>query len=342
MLKPNRKPHLKAILILGIAIVLASCTLPASDGVPPQGIQLVSPQEGAQIAVGGVVPVLSTFSDPNGAQGVLLEVNGVVTRDDRFNPAMFQGKMDQPWRPLEPGAYTLCVYLTTADGGQIKSNCVSVNSGGSAEPDTSPPETAEPASDETATPTIIAQQSAPTATADQNANCRLGPSPDYGVRTSLLKDETAPITGSNPDRSWWVVKINDTDCWIWDGTVTVAGDTSGVPVISPPPLPKATDTQPAPLTAPNPASPSGTLNCGGVGGVTGGVTLNWSAVNHPNGINSYDWVLEGSPSDSGNTGNTQATTKGLDCGANYQWRVRAIDGKGNIGPWSGYLQFDVP
>ncbi|MDK1029336.1 MAG: hypothetical protein QGD96_08410, partial [Anaerolineae bacterium] len=273
-----------------------------------------------------------------GAARVYLSVNAEPLREDKLTKPMRSGAMFQPWRPEQAGTYTLQVFVTTSAGSTFESNIITVHVGGE--------QTAQiiPAEDETATATIIAQQSGPTATADQNANCRLGPSVDYGVSTSLLKDETAPITGSNPDRSWWVIGIlGVADCWIWDGTVTVAGDTSGVPVISPPPLPKATDTQPAPLTAPNPASPSGTLNCGGVGGVTGGVTLNWSAVSNPNGIDHYEWALEGAGTESGSTGNTQASTSGLSCaGANYQWRVRAVDGKGNIGPWSGYLLFDVP
>lgn len=86
--------------------------------------------------------------------------------------------------------------------------------------------------------------------------------------------------------------------------------------------------------------PTGTLNCKDV---TGGVPLTWSAVSHPNGIDHYEWMLIGSASESGSVIITQASTSGLSCaGANYQWRVRAVDGQGNIGPWSDYAAFNVP
>ncbi|MBC8334691.1 MAG: right-handed parallel beta-helix repeat-containing protein [Anaerolineales bacterium] len=180
----------------------------------------------------------------------------------------------------------------------------------------------------------------PSVTSTQDSNCRLGPGPDYEVRSSLLTGQTAPITGRNTDSSWWMIKLGGSECWIWGQIVTVTGDSSQVSVKTPPPLPIVTVTEPVPLTAPSPTSPSGTLNCADV---TGGVTLSWSVVSHANGIDHYEWELNGSPSDSGNTGNAQASTSGLSCaGAIYQWRARAVDGKGNIGPWSSFMQFNVP
>ena len=176
----------------------------------------------------------------------------------------------------------------------------------------------------------------PTVTADQDANCRLGPGQAYAATSNLLTGQTAAIVGRNTDSSWWVIQVPDGTCWIWDGTVTVSGDTSGVPVITPPAGPTVT---PPPPSAPSPISPSGTLNCADV---SGGITLVWSAVNHPNGIDHYEWTLEGGVSDSGSTSATQADVNFMNCNADYQWRVRAVDGNGTIGPWSSYMQFNVP
>jgi len=184
-------------------------------------------------------------------------------------------------------------------------------------------------------------QSTPSATANQDANCRFGPGQNYSVTGSLLAGQTAPIVGRNADNSWWVIQIpGGGQCWIWGGTVTVGGDTGSVPEFAPPATQTATETEIPPLTAPSPISPSGTLNCADA---SGGVTLAWAPVVYPNGIDHYEWSLEGPISDSGNTGTTQASTKSLSCGgAIFQWRVRAVDGQGNTGPWSNYLEFNLP
>ncbi len=331
----------KATPALVVVALLAGCTLPTSvsDG-GALSVQIVQPQEGAQFEVDETVSVISTFSDPGGAQGMILEVNGVGTRDDKFHSPMFEGKMDQPWRPIQNGPATLCVYLSTSDDGKlIRSNCVTVMIGAVERPTFTPGVTNTPLMELTTTPTLTLTPGIPTVTATQDANCRLGPSQDYGVRANLLLNQTAPIVGRNTDSSWWVVNIGGSECWIWDGIVSVAGDTSGTPVITPPLLPTATFTQPAPLTAPSPISPTGTLACASV---TGGVTLAWSAVAHPNGINYYEWELTGGMNKSGTTSATQAAISLINCGATYKWRVRAVDNQGNLGPWSGYMQFNVP
>ncbi|MFH1183440.1 MAG: hypothetical protein V1755_00165 [Chloroflexota bacterium] len=330
---------LKATLAIVVIALLAGCTLPSS---PIQGgqqsVQIVQPPEGAQLNVGEAVSVVSSFSDPGGAKGVILEVNGVAARDDKFYSPMFKGRMDQPWRALQSGPASLCVYLSTSDGQLLRSNCVNVLVGGSLT--LTPFVSRTPPSDLTATPTLTSTPGAPSVTATQDSNCRLGPGTTYQVTSSLLVGQTAPITGRNTDSSWWVIQIPGSgECWIWGELVNVAGDTSQVPVKTPPPLPTATLTQPAPLTAPSPNSPSGTLNCADV---TGGLTLSWSAVTHPNGIDHYEWALQGGVNNSGTTGSTQADVNLINCGAAYQWRVRVVDGLSNIGPWSAYMLFNVP
>ena len=194
------------------------------------------------------------------------------------------------------------------------------------------------------------QESECTVTVRTNLFCR--PGPGYAPSDSFTPGQSTTAYAQSPDGNYLFVRgINDNrDCTVPNDPkyVEVTGQAcSTLPQQQLPPTPIAptiTATSPPtskPLSAPNPASPSGTLVCGDV--MTGGVTLVWSAVSNPNGIDHYEWALEGAGTESGSTGNTQASTSGLSCaGANYQWRVRAVDGKGNIGPWSGYLQFNVP
>ena len=378
MSRPNsiNLRHLIAFLFVFVLFV-SGCNLPGSaPAASGLTTQIISPEDGAQLAVGEMVNIHTTIADSGGAAAASLLVNGEVQRDDLFSTPMHQGKLFQPWQPSEPGTYTLQVRLSTGGSGVSESNIVTVYVGGEVQPKaenslTPTIPTQETVEDEkmeitltptesftstpttptttstftlTATITLTPTLGAPTFTADQSSNCRVGPSSSlYATRASINKGDTVPITGKSSAEwgLWWVVEVNGTNCWVYSELGSAQGDLENVPIVPAPPLPTDTPSPtPVPLTAPNPNSPTGTLNCADA---SGGVTLNWSAITHPNGIDHYEWTLEGPISDSGSTGNTQASTTTLSCaGANFQWRVRAVDGQGNVGPWSGYATFTVP
>jgi hypothetical protein len=80
-------------------------------------------------------------------------------------------------------------------------------------------------------------------------------------------------------------------------------------------------------------------------------TLSWLPVTDPSGIAEYQvevqrstnkviWTyLVGSPF----TGlNDKKVTVPTECNYYYRWRVRAIDGAGNPGAWSGWFTFSMP
>lgn len=78
-----------------------------------------------------------------------------------------------------------------------------------------------------------AQASGPTIIADQNTNCRLGPGTGYAVITWLLKGNESTVEGRDATKDWWyIVSPDDADerCWVWNGSTTVVGDTSMVPL----------------------------------------------------------------------------------------------------------------
>lgn len=112
-------------------------------------------------------------------------------------------------------------------------------------PSPTPSFTPTPTSSVTPTPTL----GPPMVTGLMNANCRFGPGTVYDVIGSLLKLETVLINGRNASTTWWWIQNPDAggQCWVWDGLVTVSGDTSQVPVIAAPPLP-ATATPTATVT----------------------------------------------------------------------------------------------
>lgn len=71
-------------------------------------------------------------------------------------------------------------------------------------------------------------------------NCRLGPSVAYTRVGGLQLGEVANVVARNATGDYWVIRnpnrASET-CWLWGRYATVVGDTSQLPVFSPPPLP---------------------------------------------------------------------------------------------------------
>jgi hypothetical protein len=88
-------------------------------------------------------------------------------------------------------------------------------------------------------------------------------------------------------------------------------------------------------------SPSGALSC------RTSVTLDWNAVTDPSGIKTYYVKLERQitqgnwQSAGGWTTSSTSQSVPVQCGGIYRWQVRAEDGAGNQGPWSGFMNFSI-
>lgn len=71
-------------------------------------------------------------------------------------------------------------------------------------------------------------------------NCRVGPGVSYERVGGLQLDQVANVVGRNAAGDYWIItnpgRASQT-CWLWGRYATVVGDTSGLPVFSPPPLP---------------------------------------------------------------------------------------------------------
>lgn len=103
-------------------------------------------------------------------------------------------------------------------------------------------------------------------------------------------------------------------------------------------------------------APPAPTQTGPANGVTFGtcqsyVTLFWAGVTDESGIAGYEVQAQRHSGDNNwktaagspwtGLGNTNVTIP-IECGWYYRWRVRAIDGAGNIGPWSGWWTFTDP
>jgi len=335
------KPLLLAFLLTAL---LAGCTLPSS--AEGSSLILSEPVDGATYQVGDMVQARSQIVSSDGAAQVDLLVNGEIVRSDSPSPVVHQGNLLQPWKPEQAGTYTLQTQMTTTSGAKVQSQSVTIQVGGVTEPlappttVTVPPiATTPPTSTFTPTPTFTATFTStpapPTVTAFQDANCRFGPGSAYNITGSLLNGESAPIVGRNAETTWWVIQTKSgATCWIWDGTVSVSGDTSRVPVIAPPPTPTFTP-EVTPLSAPAPIAPSGELTC------RSSVFLEWSAVSHPNGIDHYEWQVTGPGGTQSGSANNTKVEFFVSCSSSYTWQVRAVDGDGNAGPYSDAMSFQI-
>jgi len=91
---------------------------------------------------------------------------------------------------------------------------------------------------------------APEVMARENANCRQGPSTQFGVVTHLVQGQVVPITGRLAEGGWWQVQAPDLEapCWIAESVAERNGDLDAVPVVVPPAPPTVPPTE-------EPASP---------------------------------------------------------------------------------------
>jgi len=103
-----------------------------------------------------------------------------------------------------------------------------------------------PTKEDTATQTTTATLGPPIVMGNEDSNCRFGPSMDNDVVSYLYEGQSAPIDGRNEDWTWWWIEKQDGygHCWIWNGLVTVTGDTSQVPIIIAPPTSTPEDSTP--------------------------------------------------------------------------------------------------
>jgi hypothetical protein len=97
--------------------------------------------------------------------------------------------------------------------------------------------------------------------------------------------------------------------------------------------------------APEPAVPANGLSIQCVGSQN----LVWLPVDDPSGIGGYSVQVQrhsggGNWQDAPGGGSGiqgKQTSIGVECGWYYRWRVRATDGAGNVGGWSGWSEFSV-
>jgi uncharacterized protein YraI len=105
--------------------------------------------------------------------------------------------------------------------------------------------TATPTATITPPPTLDAVS----ATANQNSNCRIGPSTVYRNIATLLQGQTTALDGRNAESTWWWIPTpggSGGHCWVWGESLSIVGPAASLPVIAAPPTdtPIPGDSQP--------------------------------------------------------------------------------------------------
>lgn len=89
-------------------------------------------------------------------------------------------------------------------------------------------------------------------------NCRNGPGKVYDYEGALLIGETTEVLGRDPGTQYWYVRNPDSSgadyCWLWGKYATLTGNTSILPMYTPPPTPTATFTPLPTFTGTGPGS----------------------------------------------------------------------------------------
>ena len=100
------------------------------------------------------------------------------------------------------------------------------------------PQETPPPSD-TPEPTMTFTPSVPMVSVSVNTNCRTGPSVAYEAVGALTTGETAQVVGRDATGMYWIIPNPDGagQCWLWGQYATVTGNTSDLPVYTPPPTP---------------------------------------------------------------------------------------------------------
>jgi uncharacterized protein YgiM (DUF1202 family) len=120
----------------------------------------------------------------------------------------------------------------------------------------------------TATFTVTPSPVPPSLLVNTNAVCRVEPGVDFPVAGYLVEGAMPDVSGVvEGELNWWLIQLdNEKNCWISDNVVTLTGQISSLPRLSPTvtptetPLPPTVTATPAPPTATATITPSVTLS----------------------------------------------------------------------------------
>jgi hypothetical protein len=120
-------------------------------------------------------------------------------------------------------------------------------------PTTTPSLTLTPTQTGTPTPDYTFTPAIPIINVSVDTNCRNGPGKIYDYTGALLIGEISEIFARDPSGNYWYIRNPDKPsgfCWLWGKYASISGNTTLLPIYTPPPTPTPTST---PTMTPTPA-----------------------------------------------------------------------------------------
>jgi hypothetical protein len=111
----------------------------------------------------------------------------------------------------------------------------------------------ESATEEEAAPTMGSTPGPPMMSVSVDTNCRSGPGLLYDYLGALMTYEQAEVLAIGSEPGFWVIENPDnpgTECWVGEQYASIQGDTTGLPIRTPPPTatPEVPDTTPGSIS----------------------------------------------------------------------------------------------
>ena len=356
-------------LLLTLSIFISSCEMPTTAAATSVWIDV--PVDGLTISEGQTIPIEGHAASPGGVSKVEIWVNGELQFEVNNPPATDNlASFSQLWTPPGTGEYTIQVLALGGDGTASEPDNARVQVGAPVPDDQPAPEEEPPPQEETPdTPTPTATlTSTPTPTSPPNVVIDFWADPGTinagerftiywhveNVSKVIFGGSEQPFDGSYSDdlckNERYTLTVTHTDGSEEKRTVdiTVTGSCTTATFTA-----TATATfTPVPVDNTAPPAPNQLKPVNGQDmGCISSVMMRWEAVSDPSGIAQYQVEVQRHPGDNNWSSAPGSPFNGIggtekemsvECGWEYRWRVRAIDGAGNTGNWSGWFTFNIP
>jgi hypothetical protein len=291
----------RTVLLLGLLITASAlaCSLDFGAKEPSKPlVEILSPLNNSQVALGEEVTVQCRVVDETGVSRVELETDAVIVAVQRSDQAQVQTSMRAtlPWTPTAPGLHTLLVYAYNTDG--VVSDAVGV--------------TIEVTTSD-ATPTVLLSLPTETATLPVPSDKAAFPTPTE-TRTAATPEPPTPTNTVVPP--------------------TVAPPTATITPPSPTPTPRQVSCPTLTIRQPSRAPASGPFGIEfdkqGTLPTGGGSERYWYAVEYrvPNG----QWIRLPVPASVDKRGDYWMAEVGAPGAGEFWWRICLVNPADSAGP----------
>lgn len=333
-------------------LLLTACNMPVStSGV---SVWIDVPLDGLEFPDVQAIKIEGHAASPASISRIEIWINGALqeTIKDPLTESDL-ASFHTAWSPPAPGDYTIQAIAFSADGSASAPDSARVTFGGVTPDGNCPtPVGGGPAPESCITPVVTDTPTSPPGAVVQfwadPAQVQAGACVDIrwhveNVQRVVFGGVDQPFDGSYQDclcaNQRYSLTVTHMDGSEEKRSVEIAVIGSCVTQTSPPPQ----DTTPPP--APSPMVPAEGLSIA----CEASQSLVWLPVDDESGIAEYQVQVQ---RHSGNNnwqsapgGEINVTDKStsvpVECGWYYRWRVRAMDGAGNLGSWSGWSSFTI-